>query len=814
MIRTLTATELHACTGPMDDAGFGSLETDRGCLPLETFEVAARIVGLTAATRLRQTFVNVFAEPLEAVYVFPLPPRAAVTDFRMTVAGVEIRGRIDERQQARDAYDAAVAAGRHAAIVEEERPDVFTLRVGNIPARAAARVELTLVAPVAVDALEATYRFPLVVAPRYCPGTPLDGPPVGDGIAPDTDRVPDASRITPPVLLPGMKSPVRLAITAEIVAASVAPRASARAAAIGCSLPVEELPAPTGGRLVRVMPGQRLDRDFILRWPVGAADFAVAETLVESDASRPTGLGTAAVGAAAPGEGTFAMTVIPPVAASASARPRDVVFVLDRSGSMEGWKMAAARRAVARAIDALGAADRLAVLAFDDRVEHPGVAPEFIAAGDRNRWQVVEWLARIEARGGTALEPAVAVAVGLAAPRPGEDAAGRDRFVVLVTDGQVGDEDHVLRTLAAKLAGTRLFIVGIDTAVNEGLLGRLATQSGGLAEFVESEERLDAVMDRIRTRIAAPLVTGLTLSGAGIELIPESVVPAPLPDLVAGLPLIVHGRYRGLTPGAEIHITGRLADGGAWRSVATVAASAVAGLGSLWARGRLRQLEDRWVIGAAGQAAALEPEIVRLSTSFGVLCRFTALVAIDDRTAAPVIATRRIVQPVESVMDRAEHLPCMAVAPAQQAPARSRGLRRAAAGNASCPPPPAAAAPASRPARWWGAIDPAGGDPLAHERGVAADLVAGVRPRSGSVADVRPAQVADLLRDVEELLARLDLLPASSGAVAAIAVARQRLVAACDDVTALVALLEALADFSTAAGGCERWWERPAVQRP
>lgn len=125
-------------------------------------------------------------------------------------------------------------------------------------------------------------------------------------MAADTDRVPDASRIAPPVLLPGMKSPVRLSITAEIAAAKIAPRAGGRADTIGCSLPVEDLTTPAGGRSVRVLPGQRLDRDFILRWPVGAERVAVAETLVESDAARQVGLGTAAAVTEAPGEGTFA----------------------------------------------------------------------------------------------------------------------------------------------------------------------------------------------------------------------------------------------------------------------------------------------------------------------------------------------------------------------------------------------------------------------------------------------------------------------------------------------------------------------------
>lgn len=283
MIRALTPEELTDLMTDGTDAGFGALATEKGCLPLRALDVDVQIDGLSASTMVRQEFINVFDGPLEATYIFPLPPRAAVIGFRIVVDSGEIRGRIDERGQARHDYATAVAEGRHAAILEEERPDVFTLRVGNIPPRSAARVEFTLVAPLTIDSLEATYRFPLVVAPRYCPGEMLHGDQAGDGIALDTDLVPEASRISPPILLPGMKSPVRLGIAVRIAPGAVT---SGSADAIGCSLPVSD----------------------------------------------------------APGNGTFSLSIVPPASAVVRGTPRDVVFLLDRSGSMEGWQMVAGRR--------------------------------------------------------------------------------------------------------------------------------------------------------------------------------------------------------------------------------------------------------------------------------------------------------------------------------------------------------------------------------------------------------------------------------------------------------------------------------------
>ncbi len=194
------------------DAGFGALRTERGHLPLESMDVLARIDGLLCRSTLRQVFVNVFGQPLEAVYIFPLPDRAAVTAFRMEVAGRVIDGVLEEREKAREDYERAITEGKRAAIAEEDRPGVFNLRVGNLMPGERATIELTLCGVLPYADGEVTFRFPLVVAPRYIPGTPLSGPSSGEGTAVDTDSVPDASRISPPVLLPGYPSPVRLSL--------------------------------------------------------------------------------------------------------------------------------------------------------------------------------------------------------------------------------------------------------------------------------------------------------------------------------------------------------------------------------------------------------------------------------------------------------------------------------------------------------------------------------------------------------------------------------------------------------------------------
>ena len=211
----MTDEEVQQVT-PVDDvAGFGSLATERGHLPLKAMDVKAKVLGLVSHVTLRQTFVNTFDVPIEATYIFPLPDRGSVTSFRMEVNGRVIDGVIKERGQARQEYDAALRAGHRAAITEEERSGVFTVRVGNLMPSEEGTVWLTVTGPLPYTDGEATFRFPLVVAPRYIPGSPLPGDTAGDGVAVDTDVVPDASRITPPVLLPGFPNPMQLSLEVE-----------------------------------------------------------------------------------------------------------------------------------------------------------------------------------------------------------------------------------------------------------------------------------------------------------------------------------------------------------------------------------------------------------------------------------------------------------------------------------------------------------------------------------------------------------------------------------------------------------------------
>lgn len=589
----ITSLEPARCL-PVPDAGFGALLTERGNLPLESVDVNADISGLIAGVEVTQGFRNPFDVTLEATYVFPLPDRAAVTGFRMEADDRVIEGVLKERGAARADYDRALREGRRAAIAEEDRPDVFTIRVGNILPGERVSVRLTMSQPLPYEDGAATFRFPLVVAPRYIPGSPLDGPPAGDGTAPDTDAVPDASRISPPVLLPGFPNPVRLSLTATVEASGLELRELASSLHV-----VEE-----DGRTVRLRPGERLDRDFVLRLSFDAS------TSLQLD-----------------GRDTFALTVLPPEPAGART-PRDLVLLLDRSGSMSGWKMICARRAAARIVDTLTPQDRFAVLTFDTVVEQ--AFEGLVAASDRNRYRAVEHLARVDARGGTELLEPLLQAIALL-----DAESGSERVVVLVTDGQVGNEDQILERAGGALSAMRVHTVGIDRAVNAGFLGRLAGIGAGRCELVESEDRLDAAMDHIHRRIGAPLVTDLSLEGLAVE--PETVTH--LGSIFPGVPLRAYGRYH---EGSSVTVRG-IAAGTPWQERVDGVTVDNPALRAVWARAHLRELEDRYAMGEHD----LEPRIVRTSLEYGVLCRFTAYVAVDTRQVAGEGPEHRVIQPVE-----------------------------------------------------------------------------------------------------------------------------------------------------------------------
>lgn len=613
------------------DRGLGAMETERGNLPLASIDVEATIVDLVAETTVRQTFQNPFDAPLEATYTFPLPPRAGVTSFRATFGDRRLEGVLKEREEAREAYREAVESGQRASIVEQERSDVFTMRVGNIASGEHATVAMTMSAPLEVADGEATFRVPLVVAPRYTPGMPLERSDSGTGRASDTNVVPDASRVTPPVMLPEMPNPVELSIEVHVEPTSL------EIGELRSTLHATVEEERAGGRHLTVVPGDhddeavQLDRDFVLR-------FDVADDTIGSSARwTPDDEGDT---------GTFALTLVPPEP-DAERRPRDVVFVLDRSGSMSGWKIVAARRAIGRMIESLNPRDRFHPLLFNNVCESSSEVDEgeWIEATDARRHRIVEQLDDVGASGGTELITPLIEALECF---ESDGYRERRRSIVLVTDGQVTNEDEIVGEVRSRAEDVTIRAVGIDRAVHSGFLERLADATGGRCELVESESRLDEAMERIHRTIASPVVTELDVASTGGGEGLSKTTPEPLPDLFEGVPVRILGRMPD-GDDRELTVSGATSDGTTWRETIPIQSSGSDALETIWARRHVRDLEDRRRASRQDHRdpGDLEHTIVETSLRHGVLSRFTAFVAVDDSDETVEGERREVTQPVE-----------------------------------------------------------------------------------------------------------------------------------------------------------------------
>jgi Ca-activated chloride channel family protein len=557
-----------------------------------------------AEVTAEQSFQNPFQEFLEAIYIFPLGGGAAVSAFEMKVGGRTLKGIIKERSEARQYYQDALVKGKRAALLEQDRDNVFMVQVGNLPPGEEISIRIVYSERLSYFEDGATeLRLPLVVAPRYIPGEPIEGIPVGGGVESDTDVVPDASRITPPRLAPGVDPKVALSIEVEL--------AGGLPGDITCSQHAIKL---SNGRIALSRDDEPLNRDFVLRWRLAAAGIQ-SRLLVNRN-------------------GFAMLSLIAPRRDSFLGTPRDVVFVLDRSGSMKGVKMTSAARACSILLATLGPRDKFAVCAFADStdwMEFTSADEAGIAAGEK-------FLRKIEANGGTDLGPALGQTLARIHAR--KDTTGREPVIVLITDGQIGNESEILKFVQRDTAGVRIFTVGIDTAVNDAFLQRLSVLGGGTCTCCVPGEALEQALASVGREIGAAMITELKTLGVDLS------APSRLPDLFAGRASTCFFAGQNLK---SVRVEGKFADGKVFN--ATVAAEEIdlPAIAHLWARARVAELEDRYRLGEN-----VKQEIIDISIKHMLLTRFTAFVVVDENEAVNEKgAQRTVVQPVE-IPDRWE----------------------------------------------------------------------------------------------------------------------------------------------------------------
>lgn len=518
-------------------------------------DVRARVAGNVARVEVTQRFKNPFKHPLEAVYVFPLPDEAAVDDMEITIGKRVIKGLIKRREEAKKLYEDAKRQGRTAGLLEQERDNVFTQSLANIRPGEAIEVTIRYAESLAFEGGDYEFVFPMVVGPRYIPGRP-------DGKG-GTPQVPDASRITPPVLRPGTRSGhdirVEVAIEGPLAGAITSPSHRIRTR------------EGARGRIVTLAKGDRIpNKDLILRYRAAGAATRT-EVLAAADARG----------------GHFGLYLVPALDVPPRAvLPKDVVFLMDTSGSQSGAPIAQSQALMRRFLTGLNPDDTFTVIDFANVATR--LSSEPLANTRENRERALAYVAKLDANGGTELMNGLDAV--LTFPPASKE---RLRSVVLLTDGYIGNDLQAIAEVQKRLPRrNRLYSFGVGSSVNRFLLDRLAEVGRGTMQVVRADEPIEPVCEKFFRQIADPVLTDVKVTWEG-EGPPPLIYPEAAPDLFAAQPLVLFGRKADARPGA-LRVEGTVAGGAPFVQRVPVRFDAAGhpAIASLWGRARLKGLQD------------------------------------------------------------------------------------------------------------------------------------------------------------------------------------------------------------------------------
>ena len=572
----------------------GDPNTDR--LPLKRLSADLRITGTIAAVKVKQVFENHADRAIEAVYVFPASTRAAVHGVRMRIGNRVVEARIERKAKARSDYEAAKKEGKRASLLEQHRPNVFSMNVANIMPGDRIAVELDYSELLVPEDASYEVVFPAVAGPRY-PG----GADAKKDIKKDT-------WIAMPYGREAEKETYDYGVTAHIRA----------------GMPVHNVTSPSHELVVTTGPDGDADirlknpgggnKDFILRYQLAGGEVKTGLVL-----SPP-------VAAGAKGESHFALLMQPPARMpAADLPPREYIFLVDVSGSMFGFPLDTSKALLRDLAKGLRPSDSFNLVLFAGASQT--LWPRSQPATEANLDAMLALLNRQSGGGGTELMGGLQAAY--AVPRT---AAAISRSVVLVTDGYVGVEAQAFGFVRSHLAEANLFAFGIGSSVNRALMEGMARAGLGEPFIVTRPEHATAEATRFRTYIESPVLTGVKVSFKGFDA--YDVLPTSIPDLMSSRPLVIFGKYRG-QPNGEIVVRGRNG-AGPWQRKLEVSPNDASEdgvvLSKLWARKKAEAIEDELAFGAGD---SLVEELAQLGLAYTLLTRETSFVAIDHVVANP-----------------------------------------------------------------------------------------------------------------------------------------------------------------------------------
>ncbi len=561
------------------------------------------VTGPIGRTRVTQRFQNPTDGWVEGIYVFPLPDNSAVDTLKMVVGNHVIVGDIKERAEAKKIYEEAKANGQKAALLEQERPNLFTNSVANIGPGESIVIQIEYQEAIRQSGGEYALRVPLVMAPRYNPEPDII---LSSSTEPETisDPVPDRSRIEPPVLDPRVSSPANpVAITVHLNPGFALGEIVSPHHQINSTVVSEYRQTITLGD--GVVPA---DRDFELTWRAKPQDEPAIGLFHETI-----------------GKDNYVLTIVsPPTPAKSEIRlSREVIFVIDNSGSMGGPSMDQAKSSLQYALSRLDPADRFNVIRFDDTMET--MFPAAVSANRVNIEEARSFAGSLEASGGTEMVAPLRAALA------DSDAQSKDylRQVIFLTDGAIGNEQEMFDILGLKRGRSRVFMVGIGSAPNSFLMTRMAELGRGTFTHIGDAQQVEARMRELFGKLESPAATDLkaVLDGAKGEMTPDS-----LPDLYQGEPIVMMTKLDDLK--GALTFSGKLASKSWTVTVPLSGASNGSGIAKLWAR---RKIESAEVAMSLNEITPEEADrrVLALALDHHLVSRRTSLIAVDTDPSRP-----------------------------------------------------------------------------------------------------------------------------------------------------------------------------------
>ncbi len=562
-------------------------------------DIRLAVSGLTTRATLSQSFRNDGDAWVEGIYVFPLPDGAAVDRLRIRIGDRLIEGEIQEKAQAKATYEKARAEGKRASLVRQERANLFTTSVANIGPGETVTIEIEYLDTVRFDDGTFSLRFPLTLTPRYVPGVPLPDRQ-GSGWSPDTAEVPDASRITPPMVAKSddhrvsFEAHIDAGMDLEFIASRYHPVKIERSGS-AYDLRFRSTDVP-------------MDHDIELLWRPVRDQSPRAMLFQETLDDDPHLL----------------VMLMPPNDESAvvTIPPRDLRFVIDTSGSMHGVSIGQAKLALKVALEGLRPVDVFNVIQFNSMTE--SLFPDSVPGTPENLLTAERYVQGLEANGGTEMRPALERALA------GNSDDHYLRQVVFITDGSVGNEDALFRLIEQRLGETRLFTVGIGSAPNGWFMQKAAEAGRGTFETISALHEVEEKMQRLFRKLEQPMVTDVELEWPS-GLTPASY-PATVPDLYAGEPVVLKARLeQAPRSGDQLVIRGRLPDGDWGAELPLGEATDAAGIAAVWARAHIADLADEER--RDGASDQLRDAIIATALKHRIVSKYTSLVAVDKTPA-------------------------------------------------------------------------------------------------------------------------------------------------------------------------------------